>query len=319
MAEAPAAMIEIQGLVRRFGPLTAVGGVSFKVARGEVLGFLGPNGAGKSTTMKMITGFLTPTEGEVKVCGHDVVDDPIAAKACIGYLPEGAPAYPDMTPIQFLDFIADVRGLKGEAKRKRIADVMAQVQIEGVAHQAIDTLSKGFKRRVGLAQAIIHDPQVLILDEPTDGLDPNQKHEVRALIKAMAKDKAIVISTHILEEVDAVCSRALIIAGGRVIADGTPAELLARSRYHNAVSMRINGNANLNGMQVDLKRLDCVAAVEQAEDGRIVVLAKDGQPIAEQVADLVRAKGWQVKELFVEPGRLDEVFRRVTVGEGART
>ena len=317
MAASPAAMIEIEGLVRRFGPLTAVGGVSFQVAQGEVLGFLGPNGAGKSTTMKMITGFLTPTEGRIKVCGHDVVDAPIAAKACIGYLPEGAPAYPDMTPVQFLDFIADVRGIKGAAKKDRIARVMAQVQIEGVAHQSIDTLSKGFKRRVGIAQAILHDPQVLILDEPTDGLDPNQKHEVRSLIKAMAKDKAIVISTHILEEVDAVCTRALIIAGGRVIADGTPAELLARSRYHNAVSVRIDGPAN--GAAAEIKGISGVSGVETTDDGRLIVLSRDGKPIADQVAGLARARGWQVRELFVEAGRLDEVFRRVTVGEGART
>ena len=310
-------MIEIEGLVRRFGPLTAVNGISLTVARGEVLGFLGPNGAGKSTTMKMITGFLTPSEGRIKVCGHDVVEDPIAAKACVGYLPEGAPAYPDMTPASFLDFIADVRGLSGAKKRERIAAVMTQVQIEGVARQSIDTLSKGFKRRVGLAQAIVHDPQVLILDEPTDGLDPNQKHEVRELIKAMAKDKAIVISTHILEEVDAVCSRALIIAGGRVIADGTPAELLARSRYHNAVSVRFEGGAN--GAQVALGQIAGVAGVEQAEDGRFIVLAKDGRAIVDAVAGCAKAKGWQVRELFVEPGRLDEVFRRVTVGEAART
>jgi ABC-2 type transport system ATP-binding protein len=316
MAATPA-MIEIEGLVRRFGPLTAVNGVSLTVAKGEVLGFLGPNGAGKSTTMKMITGFLTPTEGRITVCGHDVVQQPIAAKACIGYLPEGAPAYPDMTPIQFLEFIADVRALKGAAKRERIAAVMAQVQIEGVAHQSIDTLSKGFKRRVGLAQAILHDPQVLILDEPTDGLDPNQKHEVRGLIKAMAQDKAIVISTHILEEVDAVCTRALIIAGGRVIADGTPAELLARSRYHNAVSVRLDGS--VNGAVAELKRVAGVADVEATDDGRLIVLARDGKPIADAIAGLARAKGWAVHELFVEAGRLDEVFRRVTVGEGVRT
>jgi ABC-2 type transport system ATP-binding protein len=316
MADAPA-MIEIEGLVRRFGLLTAVSGVSLKVAKGEVLGFLGPNGAGKSTTMKMITGFLTPTEGRISVCGHDVVRQPIAAKACIGYLPEGAPAYPDMTPLQFLEFIADVRGLKGAAKRDRIAAVMTQVQIEGVAQQSIDTLSKGFKRRVGLAQAILHDPQVLILDEPTDGLDPNQKHEVRGLIKAMARDKAIVISTHILEEVDAVCTRALIIAGGRVIADGTPAELLARSRYHNAVAVRLDGQ--VSGAAAELKRVAGVADVEATDDGRLIVLSKDGKPIGDAVAGLARAKGWAVHELYVEAGRLDEVFRRVTVGEGART
>lgn len=310
-------MIAVESLTRRFGTRVAVDHLSFRVKLGEVLGFLGPNGAGKSTTMKMITGFLAPSGGQISVCGFDVEQQPIQAKQRIGYLPEGAPAYPDMTPLTFLEFIADVRGLKGAAKQDRIAKVMAQVQIEGVAHQAIDTLSKGFKRRVGIAQAILHDPRVLILDEPTDGLDPNQKHEVRGLIKAMAKDKAIVISTHILEEVDAVCSRALIIAGGRVIADGTPAELLARSHYHNAVSVRLEGGAA--GVAAELKTIAGVTGVETADDGRLIVLSQDGRPIAEQVAGLARARGWQVRELFVEAGRLDEVFRRVTMGEGART
>ncbi len=217
-----AAMLEITDLVRRFGPFTAVGGISFEVARGEVLGFLGPNGAGKSTTMKMITGFLTPSAGTVRVCGHDVVAEPIAAKASIGYLPEGAPAYPDMTPRAFLEFVADVRGLKGALRAERIARVVELVHLGEVLDQPVDTLSKGFKRRVGLAQAILHDPPVLILDEPTDGLDPNQKHEVRTLIRSMAAEKAIVISTHILEEVEAVCTRAIIIDRGRIVAEGRP-------------------------------------------------------------------------------------------------
>ena len=221
-------MIQIQNLSKRFGHLVAVDGVSFDVGRGEVLGFLGPNGAGKSTTMKMITGFLTPTSGSIRVCGHDVTEDPIAAKSRIGYLPEGAPAYPDMTPASFLDFVAEVRGLSGSPKRERIGEVVKLVHLEGVFHQRIETLSKGFKRRVGLAQAILHDPEVLVLDEPTDGLDPNQKHEVRGLIRRMAKDKAIVLSTHILEEVEAVCTRAIIISRGVVLFDGTPAELQAR-------------------------------------------------------------------------------------------
>ena len=218
-------MIDIKNLSKSFGPFRAVDNISFSVQRGEVLGFLGPNGAGKSTTMKMITGFLTPTSGSVAVCGHDVATAPIAAKQKLGYLPEGAPAYPDMTPAAFLDFIADVRGLSGDAKRTRLAEVIGLVHLEGVLHQRIETLSKGFKRRVGLAQAIIHDPEVLVLDEPTDGLDPNQKHEVRTLIRRMSKDKAIVLSTHILEEVEAVCTRAIIIARGRVLFDGTPSDL----------------------------------------------------------------------------------------------
>jgi ABC-2 type transport system ATP-binding protein len=222
-------MIEINQLTKRYGSLTAVDNVSFQVAPGEVLGFLGPNGAGKSTTMKMITGFLAPTSGSVRVAGHDVESAPIAAKTCMGYLPEGAPGYSEMSVRNFLDFIANVRQLNGDRRRSRLDDVIGRLGLGSVLDQVIETLSKGFKRRVGLAQALLHDPLVLILDEPTDGLDPNQKHEVRTLINAMAKDKIIVISTHILEEVDAVCNRAIIIANGRILADDTPQNLAARS------------------------------------------------------------------------------------------
>jgi ABC-2 type transport system ATP-binding protein len=223
------AMIEIRGLAKHFGPLKAVDGVSFDVAQGEVLGFLGPNGAGKSTTMKMVTGFLTPSAGAVRVAGHDVLTNPVAAKAALGYLPEGAPAYPDMTPLGFLRFIGEIRGLSGTTLEQRIAEVVRRVHLEGVLRQPIETLSKGFKRRVGLAQAILHDPQVLVMDEPTDGLDPNQKHEVRTLIREMGRSKAIVLSTHILEEVEAVCTRAIIITKGRVVFDGKPDELEAQA------------------------------------------------------------------------------------------
>ena len=226
---ANAIMIEISNLVKKFGPLTAVDGVSFTVESGQVLGFLGPNGAGKSTTMKMITGFLVPTSGQIRICGHPVEGDARAAKRVLGYLPEGAPSYGEMTPIRFLEFIADVRALAGERRVHRIKTVISQLHLQQVVNRPIETLSKGFKRRVGLAQAILHDPQVLILDEPTDGLDPNQKHEVRQLIKGMAEDKIVVISTHILEEVDAVCTRAIIIANGRVVANDTPQNLIAGS------------------------------------------------------------------------------------------
>jgi gliding motility-associated transport system ATP-binding protein len=222
-------MIEISHLSKRYGALTAVDDVSFDVRAGEVLGFLGPNGAGKSTTMKMITGFLAPTSGTVRVCGHDVQSAPLAAKSCMGYLPEGAPSYGEMSVRAFLEFIADVRGLSGDHRRSRLDDVIARLGLASVLEQVIETLSKGYRRRVGLAQALVHDPQVLILDEPTDGLDPNQKHEVRALISAMSKDKIIVISTHILEEVDAVCNRAIIIAAGRILADETPKALAKRA------------------------------------------------------------------------------------------
>src|SRR5438132_1211752 len=237
-------MLEIRNLVKKFGPLVAVDDVSFSVPAGEVLGFLGPNGAGKSTTMKMITGFLAPSAGTSVICGHDIQLEPLAAKRQIGYLPEGAPAYPDMSAAEFLDFIAHIRGYRGAEARKRIAHVAELLNISDVMRQPIETLSKGYRRRVGVAQALLHDPPVLILDEPTDGLDPNQKHEMRKIIEAMRADKAIIISTHLLEEVEAVCSRAIIIDRGRILADGTPAELAARSRYHNAVRIVVSGTAD---------------------------------------------------------------------------
>jgi len=223
------ALLSIQKLTKRFGPITAVDGLEFEVERGEVLGFLGPNGAGKSTTMKMISGFLAPSSGTVVVAGHDVRKEPRAVKAAIGYLPEGAPAYPDMTPLSFLNFVGRIRGLADREAKDAVERVIEQTRLTQVLMQPIETLSKGYKRRVGLAQALVHDPEVLILDEPTDGLDPNQKHEVRNLITSMAAEKCIVVSTHILEEVDAVCTRAMIIARGRLLADGTPADLKARS------------------------------------------------------------------------------------------
>ncbi len=222
-------MIEIEHLTKRFGPLTAVSDLSLTVRPGEVLGFLGPNGAGKSTTMKMVTGFLAPDEGHARICGHDIVEDTIAAQKKLGYLPEGAPAYGEMTPRQFLHFIAQVRELSGEAAKAAIARAVTGTELQGVMDQPIETLSKGFRRRVGLAQAILHDPDVLILDEPTDGLDPNQKHAVRSLIRGMAKNKTIIVSTHLLEEVDAICTRAVIIDRGRIVIDATPAELAAKA------------------------------------------------------------------------------------------
>lgn len=224
------ALIEIEGLTKRFGAFTAVDGVSFSVARGEVVGFLGPNGAGKSTTMRMLAGFMLPTAGTARICGHDIVEKPVLAKRELGFLPEGAPTYPEMSVTDFLSFCARIRGFRGSEKDDRVAEAMAKTQLEGVRLQPIETLSKGFKRRVGLAQALLHSPPVLVLDEPTDGLDPNQKHEVRELIRAMAPEKAIIISTHILEEVAAVCTRAIVIARGKVLADSTPAELVSDGR-----------------------------------------------------------------------------------------
>jgi ABC-2 type transport system ATP-binding protein len=312
-----AEMISIRGLSKSFGSIRAVDDVSFAVSRGEVLGFLGPNGAGKSTTMKMITGFLTPTSGTAVVCGHDVLDAPVQVKRCIGYLPEGAPAYPDMTPAAFLDFVARIRGFSGSDKSKRIGLAADRVQLREVMHQPIDTLSKGFKRRVGLAQAMLHDPEVLILDEPTDGLDPNQKHEVRTLIGEMARDKAIIISTHILEEVDAVCTRAIVIARGRVVADGTPAQLEARSRWHNAVSI-VLGAPKVGAARAVIERLPQVAEVEaiEGEDGLVCLVAfpANGQPIITEVSRIAREQNLGIEEIRVERGRLDEVFRTVTAG-----
>ncbi|MDX1378590.1 MAG: ABC transporter ATP-binding protein [Anaerolineales bacterium] len=223
-------LVEIKSLHKKFDANVVVDDISFTVSRGEVLGFLGPNGAGKSTTMKMITGFLTPDAGTVTVAGHDLATEPVTVKRHIGYLPEGAPLYSDMTPAKFLEFIGEIRGYRGDELSVRIRETVAKINLQSVMEQPIETLSKGFKRRVGIAQAILHDPDVLVLDEPTDGLDPNQKFEVRNLIRAMSEQKAIVLSTHILEEVDAVCTRAIIIAAGRVVADGTPAELTARSK-----------------------------------------------------------------------------------------
>ena len=307
-------MLEIRNLVKKFGPLVAVDDVSFTVGAGEVLGFLGPNGAGKSTTMKMITGFLAPTAGTAVICGHDIQTEPLAAKRQIGYLPEGAPAYPDMTAAEFLDFIAHIRGFRGAEARRRIAYIAELIHVADVLHQPIETLSKGYRRRVGVAQALLHDPAVLILDEPTDGLDPNQKYEMRGIIQALSPHKAIVISTHLLEEVEAVCSRAIIIARGRILADGTPADLAARSRYHNAVRLDLaSGDAAV--IAAELQNLPGVASVEAAADGgdaTLWVFAQDGQPISDAIVRHARAQGWPVTGLYVERGRLDDVFRAIT-------
>ncbi|NKC11756.1 MAG: ATP-binding cassette domain-containing protein [Gammaproteobacteria bacterium] len=308
-------MVEIEALTKQFGPITAVDGVSFNVGRGEVLGFLGPNGAGKSTTMKMVTGFLTPDSGRVRVDGHDLYMHPIAVKACIGYLPEGAPLYGDMTPLGFLNFIADVRGLKRAQKKQRIDDVIERVHLQEVLHQRTETLSKGFKRRVGLAQAILHDPDVLILDEPTDGLDPNQKHEVRTLIQEMAENKVIILSTHILEEVDAVCSRAVIIDRGKVLSDGTPEQLLAYSADHNAVRVVLScpdaeAAARAFG---ELDGVGAVSPLSEVQGAAAFLVRPNGAAlIAAAIGELAREQGWALHQLQVMKGRLDEVFRDIT-------
>ena len=307
-------MIEIVDLVKRFGPFTAVDGVSFSVQRGEVLGFLGPNGAGKSTTMKMAAGFLTPTRGRVAIAGHDVESQPLAAKRALGYLPEGAPAYGDMTPRGFLEFLGRVRQLDSATLRRRLAQVVEEIQLEGVLDQPIETLSKGFKRRVGLAGAILHDPPCLILDEPTDGLDPNQKHEVRNLIRRMAPTKAIVVSTHILEEVEAVCSRAVIIDRGRVVADGTPQDLMARAPQHNAVRVSLaNAVPDLAARLADVPGVTRLITPEGGRAGRdFLILASENQPILEAVSARLRQTGIAIETLTTDQGRLDDVFRTLT-------
>jgi ABC-2 type transport system ATP-binding protein len=312
-------MIKVENLSKAFGPKLAVNGVSFTVERGEVLGFLGPNGAGKSTTMRMITGFIPPSEGRVMVGGFDMVNDPIPAKRLIGYLPENAPAYADMTVSGFLSFIAELRGLHGEAKKKAVERAIEMCFLESVRFQSIDTLSKGYRHRTCFAQSILHDPDVLVLDEPTDGLDPNQKHEIRNLIRRMGERKAIIFSTHILEEVEAVCSRAIIIDRGQIVANGTPEQLKQRSDVAGAVLLVVRGVA---GAQV-VERLGGVpnarrAAIVKEETGK--VWARVYPKNQNQNGDLARgvlaaAAAWQIEELHTEEGRLDEVFRSITLPE----
>jgi ABC-2 type transport system ATP-binding protein len=311
-------MIAAEGLVKTFGSRTAVDGISFTVRPGEVLGFLGPNGAGKTTTMRMLAGFVAPTAGHAEICGFSIEEQPVAAKQRLGYLPEGAPAYGEMTPRDFLQFIGDVRGLSSADFQRLLANVVERLQLGDVLHQPIETLSKGFRRRVGLAQAILHDPPVLILDEPTDGLDPNQKHEVRELIQAMAPGKVIVISTHILEEVDAVCTRAIIIADGRIVADEKPAALIHRSRFHNAVTLRLERSADLLAVASDLRGLGEIRQVEVDEKAfTVTAFPLDGVHILALIGKLADERRWPVEQLHLEAGRLDEVFRRITTTNGA--
>ena len=310
-------MIKVENLTKIFGAKRAVDGISFTVERGEVLGFLGPNGAGKSTTMRMITGFLPPTGGKVTVGGFDMVENPIPAKKLIGYLPENAPAYTDMTVHGFLNFAAEIRGLRGDAKKSAINRVVEMCFLESVLHQSVDTLSKGYRHRTCFAQSIIHDPEILVLDEPTDGLDPNQKHEIRQLIRKMGEKKAIIFSTHILEEVDAACTRAMIIDRGKVVANGTPEELRRKSEWAGAVTLRVNGTDGERGAgkiksacarrkksrRRNERQTACTATVFPRTAG-------DGDLTREVIA---ATNGWQIEELRTEEGRLDEVFRSITM------
>jgi ABC-2 type transport system ATP-binding protein len=314
-------MIRVQNLAKEFGAKRAVAGVSFTVERGEVLGFLGPNGAGKSTTMRMITGFIPPTAGTVTVGGFDIIDHPIEARRLIGYLPENAPAYTDMSVEGFLGFAAEIRGLSGDAKRRAVDRAVEMCFLQNVRHQSVETLSKGYRHRTCFAQSIIHDPDVLVLDEPTDGLDPNQKHEIRQLIRRMGEKKAIIFSTHILEEVDAVCSRAIIIDRGSIVANGTPAELRQKSELAGAVTARFAG-AQGAVVKPKLAQLAMAKRVQVLEESASGVLARvypkgNGSDLAATMASLAQSEKWTIQELHTEEGRLDEVFRTITMPDTA--
>jgi ABC-2 type transport system ATP-binding protein len=313
-------MIKVQNLVKIFGTKHAVDGLSFSVDRGEVLGFLGPNGAGKSTTMRMITGFIPPSSGVITVGGFDVVEQAIPARRLIGYLPENAPAYTDMTVNGFLNFAAEIRGLRGDAKRRAVHRVVEMCFLEAVLHQSVETLSKGYRHRTCFAQSIIHDPDVLVLDEPTDGLDPNQKHEVRGLIRKMGEKKAIIFSTHILEEVDSVCSRAIIIDRGRIVANGTPAQLRQKSDWAGAVTLRVSGinGATLNQKLAQLPAVKRSSVLREDAAGvtvRVFPKSNVNGALASSIADA--AHGWRIEELHTEEGRLDDVFRSITMPDTA--
>jgi ABC-2 type transport system ATP-binding protein len=314
-------MIKVENLKKAFGSKFAVNGVSFAVERGEVLGFLGPNGAGKSTTMRMITGFIPPTDGTISVGGFDMVENPIPGKRLIGYLPENAPAYSDMTVHGFLGFAAELRGLSGDAKKKAVGRAVDMCFLDSVLHQSVDTLSKGYRHRTSLAQSLLHDPDILILDEPTDGLDPNQKHEIRTLIRRMGETKVIIFSTHILEEVEAVCSRAIIIDRGQIVANGTPRELKARSE--NAGATTISLLSAVASETVD--KLAALSGVREvkiiSDDGTRLMLRclpnKDqvSGVFSRAIAELAQRESWRLEELRVEEGKLDDVFRAITLSE----
>jgi gliding motility-associated transport system ATP-binding protein len=310
-------MIKVENLVKSFGAKRAVDDISFTVGRGEVLGFLGPNGAGKSTTMRIVTGFYPPSAGRVTVGGFDIVENPIAAKRLIGYLPENAPGYADMTVHGFLSFTAELRGLAGEAKKQAIQRAVETCSLDGVLYQTIDTLSKGYKHRTCLAQSILHDPDILILDEPTDGLDPNQKHEVRGLIKRMGEHKAIVFSTHILEEIEAACTRVIIIDRGKIVANGTPQELKARSEVAGAVRLKTR-DVTATTLNEKLSAISARVEVLSEEGGQAVVRAYPRErgvngAFAGSIAELARHENWKLDEIHVEEGRLDEVFHSITL------
>ena len=309
-------MIRVHSLSKNFNNLLAVDQVSFEVQRGEVLGFLGPNGAGKSTTMKMLTCFIPPSSGTAEICGFSILNNPLQVRSQIGYLPESAPSYDEMLVGEFLRFVAEIRGYSGRELNRRVSIVIEMTSLGDVKNQMIETLSKGFRQRTCLAQALIHDPPVLILDEPTDGLDPNQKHEVRSLIQNMSEERTILISTHILEEVDAVCTRAMIISEGRVVGYGTPDELLSQSLYRNSVIVSVNAEDHMQLMN-DFNRLDFVYSVEhipEKQQGLVTMrlYPENKDSIAPKLKHYLFSKNIPIEQFIVNRGRMDEVFRELT-------
>jgi len=309
-------MIRVQALSKNFNNFQAVDQVSFEVQRGEVLGFLGPNGAGKSTTMKMLTCFIPPSSGTADICGFSILDNPLQVRAQIGYLPESAPSYDEMLVGEFLRFVGEIRGYSGKELQRRVSVVIEMTALGDVKDQMIETLSKGFRQRTSLAQALIHDPPVLILDEPTDGLDPNQKHEVRSLIKDMSEERTILISTHILEEVESVCTRAMIISAGKVVGYGTPDELMSQSLYRNSVTVSVNA-ADPTQLLKDFNELDFIYSVERVPEKRDGVITMRLYPqkkesIALQLEKYIFAQNMSIENFNVDRGRLDEVFRELT-------
>ena len=307
-------MIEVDNLTKRYGDLCAVYDLSFSVEPGEILGFLGPNGAGKSTTMKMISGYLRPSKGSVSIYGKDMWTQTLEAQCLIGNLPEGAPAYEEMTVEAFLGFICEARGIENSRKEDALNRSIEMMSLEPVANQRIQTISKGFKRRVGLAQAILHDPKVLILDEPTDGLDPNQKHDVRDMIRNLSTDKIVIVSTHILEEVSAVCNRAIILNNGRIVSDSDPMSLLEKSKYHGAVTLETKPD-KVSELAEMLSRQLFVSGSEKSGRNLTVFPVLGDRELLVKLNDFLREHDFPVSSLRSEEGRLDEVFRNLTKEE----
>jgi ABC-2 type transport system ATP-binding protein len=310
-------MIEVRNLTKFFGTIKAVDNISFKVEKGEILGFLGPNGAGKTTTMRIITGFIPASSGTAIIGGHDIIDDSLSARKMMGYLPENAPVYPDMTVFDYLDFCAQIRGFARTDRQAKVKETIKKCFLSEVTHQTVSTLSKGFKQRVCFAQSILHDPEYLIFDEPTDGLDPNQKHEVRQMILEMSPEKAIILSTHILDEVDAVCSRAIIIADGCIVADDTPENIRARSSFHGAVLLSL-ANTEPQALLTCIQNIDGVKTADILEGNsselKVRIYPEQHNPfIADKIMSTMLDNNYNVRSIFVEQGRLDEVFRDITV------